>query len=307
MEQRKNIFAAGAALLWRRQRVLWWLWLANLAIGVLATAAVRAQLRVLDGSVVARDELYREMNYFRLTEAFARPEGLPNAFYGGSYVLILAYFVLLVFAMGGVLEAFCYDRPLQFAEFLRASAQFFWRMVRLLIAFALLMLPLAFAQNRLGDLSDWIGARSDREQLGFWITVALTLVLALVALLVRVWVDVAQVDAVAHDESAVRRSLARTRTMLRGSFLRVYAAVIAIQLLFIAITAGLFYLWLKVPHEWVGVTFALGQLGVLLGLAFRLWQKAVAAAWHEQSVAAEYVPPIVVAPEPVMPESPVLP
>lgn len=307
MMEERNVLSAGAALLWRRQRVLWWLWLTNLIMGIIAMVPVRAQLRVLDSSIVARDELYREMNLFRLVEALARPEGLPQSFFGGSYVLIFAYFALLVFAMGGVLEAFVYDRPLRFGEFLRASAQYFWRMVRLLVVFGVLMVPLAFAQGSLGDLSDWILAKSDREQLGFWITVALTIVIALVALVVRVWVDVAQVDAVARDESAVRRSLGQARRALRHGWLRIYGVVVAIQILLIAISVALLWIWIRLPHEWIAVMFVLGEFGILLWLAFRLWQKAVAAAWYQQRVAAEYVPPIVVAPEPSVPESPVLP
>lgn len=307
MEDRKSMFVAGAALLWRRQRVLWWLWLANLIVGVIAMAPIRAQLRVLDSSIVARDELYREMNFFRLVEALARPEGLPQSFFGGSYLLVLAYFVFLVFAMGGVLEAFYYDRPLRFGEFLRASAQFFWRMVRLLIVFAVLMIPLALAQSSLGDLADWILARSDREQLGFWITVALTVVIALVAFVVRVWIDVAQVDAVARDDNAIRRCLGQARRILRGGWLRVYGAIIAIQILLIVISVAILWLWLKLPHEWIGAMWVLGEFGSLLWLAFRLWHKAVVAAWYQQRIAAGYVTPISVTPEPTVLESPVLP
>lgn len=306
MTDRKSVFTAGAALLWRRQRVLWWVFVANLLVGIIAAAPVRQQLRSLDSSMVARDGLYHQMNFFRLMEAIGRPEGLPGAFFRGSFVLIAAYFALLVFAMGGVLEAFYYDRPIRFGEFLRASAEFFWRMVRLLILFGVLITPLAIAQSSLGDLSDWIGARSDREQLGFWIMVALTVVIALVGFAARVWVDAAQVDMVARDESGIRRSLGNTRRLLRGSFFRVYGAVIAVQLLLMLISAGLLWIWLKLPHEAIGALFVLGEIIVLLWLAFRLWQKAVVAAWCQRQ-AAEYVAPVAVAPEVQINESPVLP
>ncbi len=304
MEERKNLFTAGAALLWRRQRVLWWLFLANLIVGLVATAPIRGQLRVLDHSIVARDAMYHQMNFFRLVEALGRPEGLPQAFFSGSFVVIFLYFALLVFATGGVLETFYYDRPIRFGEFLRASAEFFWRMVRILIVFGLLMVPLALAQDSLGDLSDWIGGRSDREQLGFWVMVALTIVLALIAFVVRVWADAAQVDAIARDETAVRRSLGNARRHLRGTFWRVYATVIAIQLLLIAISIGILWLWLKLPHEWIGMMFVLGEIGVLLWLGFRLWQKAVVAAWYQQRAAVEYVPPVI-PPDAFVPESPI--
>src|SRR5512133_1819630 len=226
MSARKGILSAGAGLLWRRQRVLWLLFAANLVVGLLAAAPVRNQLRSLDNSIAASDSLYHHMNYFRLREAMVRPEGLPNAFYGGSTLLVFAYFGFLLFAMGGVLEALSSDRTLPVAAFLRASAEYFWRMMRLLIVFAILMAPLAIAQNSLGDLTDWLSNRSDWEQLGFWVTVGATIILALVGLIVRIWIDVAQLDAVAQDQPAVRRSLRRARRLLRGHFARVYGAVL---------------------------------------------------------------------------------
>ena len=36
------------------------------------------------------------------------------------------------------------------------------------------------------------------------------------------------------------------------------------------------------PHEAIGRTFLLGELVVLLWLGFRLWQKAVEAAWYQR-------------------------
>jgi len=200
----------------------------------------------------------------------------------------------LLFAMGGVLEALALDRPLRFGEFLRASAEYFWRMVRLLIGFAILVTPLAIAQSFVGDLTDWLGSRSDFEPLGFVVTVAIGAVVALVGMAVRVWIDVAQVDAIAQDEPAIRRSMRRAWHWLRGSFWQVYGAVLAVQFLLIAITLLLLLLWLRLPHEAIGGTFAIGELIVLLWLGFRLWQKAVECAWYQQRAVAEYVPVAVV-------------
>jgi hypothetical protein len=290
MANGKGIFAAGAGLLWRRQRVLWWLFGMNLATGIVSTVPVRSQLRVLDGSIAASDSLYHQMNLFRLVEAVARPEGLPGAFIGGSVVLVAAYFFFLLFAMGGVLESFYSDRTLTFGEFLRASAGFFWRMVRLLIIFGVLIAPLAIAQSSVSPLTKWLSNHSDSEQLGFWVTLGVGVVLALFGLAVRVWVDVAQLDAVAQDQPAVRRSMRRARLFLRGHFGRVYGAVLAVQLLLFGITLLLLLLWIKLPHEAIGLTFLIGEVIVLLWLGFRLWQKAVETAWYQQRMIADMQP-----------------
>ena len=298
--RKRGILSAGAALLWRRQRVLWWLFAVNLAIGLLAAAPVRVQLRNLDNSMAASDSLYHEMNMFRLTEAIRRPEGLPSAFFSGSVLLMLVSFAFLVFAMGGVLESLVSDRTLMLGEFLRASADYFWRMVRLLVVFAILLTPLLIAQGSVANLTDWLEGRSDFEQLGFIVTVGIGVVLTLIAFVVRVWIDVAQVDAVVRDEVAVRRSLSQARRLLKRSFWRVYGAVSAVQMLLAIVTLLLLAVWVRLPHEAVGGTFLIGELIVVLWLACRLWQKAVACAWYQERVAAEYVP-IAVRVEPDVP------
>jgi len=278
--QAKGIVARGAALLWRRQRVLWWLFAANFVTGFVASTMVRSQLRVLDTSRTASETLFHQMNVFRLTEMFTRPEGIPSAIFGGSMVLVFGYFLILLFTSGGVLESLYTDRPVRFGEFLGASSEFFWRMVRLLIFFALLLIPVLVAQSGVSPLTDWIGNHSDSEQLGFWVTLAIFAVLGLIAFAVRVWIDVAQIDCVAHQRRAVRHSLGRARRLLRGNFLRVYGSVVGIQLLLVAVSCLLLALWVKLPHEAVGTTFVIGQVVIVLWLASRLWQKAAETAWY---------------------------
>jgi hypothetical protein len=282
MQREKGIVRMGASLLWRRQRVLWWLFAANVVTGLLATAPVSAQLRMLDSSRFASDSLYHQMNLYRLTGMMFRPEGISPAFFSGSTLLVWAYFVFLLFAMGGVLESLYTDRTPSMGDFLRGAAEFFWRMVRLLIVFAVLSAPLLIAQNSVGDFTDWLSARSDSEQLGFWVTLAAAILLTLIGLAVRVWIDIAQLDAVAHDRRAVRRSLKNAWNLLRGSFARVYGAVLAIQFLLLALTLALLWIWLKIPHEGIGRTFLLGEVIVLLWLGFRLWQKAAETAWYHR-------------------------
>lgn len=276
-------------MLWRRQRVLWWLFGMNLAVGILASAPVRQQLRMLDRSMAASDSLYHHMDLSRMVEAMARPEGLPGAFYTGSGVLVFAYFFFLIFAMGGVLESLSLDRRMRFGEFLRASAEYFWRMVRLLIVFAILIAPLVIAQSSVGNLTDWLETRSDVEQLGFLVTLGIGVVLFLVAMAVRVWIDVAQVDAVAQDQVAVRRSLRQAWRMLRDGFWQLYGAVVAVQVLLMVITLLLFAVWERLPHEAIGGTFVIGEVIVVLWLGFRLWQKAVECAWYQERMAEERV------------------
>lgn len=281
------MFRGGAALLARCQRVLWWVFAIDFAAGLLASLPVRAQLAPLSSSIAAQQSLYHQMNVFRLQEMLMRPEVTPRVLFGNSVALGVIFFLVLLFAIGGILESFYLERVPRFGDFLRSSAGYFWRMVRLTIVFALLMIPVLAAQSGLDPLNDWIGNRSSSEQLHFWVRFGCMTALALIALAARVWIDVAQLDCVAHQRRAVRHSLGRARAMLRGNFFRVYGSVVAIQVLVAAITLALLWVWTKLPPEAIGRTFLLGEVIVLLWIGGRLWQKAAETVWYHQRDVAE--------------------
>jgi hypothetical protein len=277
-----GILRDGASLLWRRQRILWWLFAANFALAWIAAMPLRAQLAGLNGSIVARDYLYHNMNLFRLDEALTRPDAPQGGLSVFAVALGFVYILFLLFAIGGVLESLYTDRTPRFGEFLRASASYFWRMARLAFLFALLMIPIFSAQTGIGPLNDWIGNYSSSERLTFGVTAAISVLLALIAFAARLWIDVAQVDCVAHERRAIRHSVGRARSLLQDGFWRLYASVIAIELAVLAFTLALLWIWTKLPHEAIGWTFLIGQLIVIAWLGGRLWQKAAETAWFHQ-------------------------
>lgn len=282
----KGMFRGGAALLWRRQRVLWWIFAANFAAGLLASLPVRAQLAPLNTSIAARDSLYHQLNVFRLQELLMRPEMTPRVLSGNSVAFGFVFFLVLLFAIGGVLDSLYTDRTPRFADFLRSSASYFWRMVRLTIVFVLLMVPVFLAQGGIGPITDWFDNRTSFEPLDFFLPQGINIALALIALAIRVWIDVAQLDCVGHERSAVRDSLGHARQLLRGCFLRVYGCVVGIQLLVAAVTVALLWVWTKLPHEAIGGTFVLGEVIVLSWIGGRLWQKSAETVWfHARDVA----------------------
>lgn len=289
MSGQRGIVVAGAALLWRRQRVLWWIFLVNLVLGMFSGWPVRTRLATLDRSSAASAGLYHSMNLARLTEAFKASE--LSFLFSGSLGLILIYLIFLLFVMGGLLETFYTDRRLARGEFFRAAGEFFWRMVRLMLLFGVLLIPIALISSPLQDWADKVGGASDREMLGFWLLCGITVFLLLAALAVRVLVDVAQVHLVAENEHSVVRSIAHAWRLLRGRFLRLYASVLLVQVLLGVATLALFAVWVKLPHEALTRTLFVGELIVLLWLAFRLWQRAVETVWYQRTVVLHAAPP----------------
>ncbi len=72
-DENKGLVAAGAALVWRRQRVLWWVFAVNLVIGLLGAAGARSQLNKLLQYSLAGEELAKGFDFGMFLELVSRP------------------------------------------------------------------------------------------------------------------------------------------------------------------------------------------------------------------------------------------
>jgi hypothetical protein len=106
-------------------------------------------------------------------------------------------------------------------------------------------------------------------------------VIFLVATLVRIWFDLSEVDVVVRDQNAVRKSVAAGFRYTRRHWGRLLAAYVGIGVLALIVLAGGLWLWnvLVAPSSVFGA-FVIGQIMMLLWLAARFWQRAVAAVFY---------------------------
>ncbi len=277
---------SGWGLLWRRQRILWWVWLVNLALAWLASGPLNARWRaVLDHSLAA-DQLLHGFNLARYIELTSLPQiGFGSAF--SSFPLAGGlFFLFMLFMTGGILQEYASGHKLASGEFFQASGAFFWRFVRLLLMMLIVLLPIAALAAAIRKWSGQLSSDSPRETLGFWVDVVGFACLFLLAICVRLWFDMAQVHAVVSGERssfrAAGRALRLTWSSL-GSLLVVYLAPSVVA--WIA-SALILLLWTLVPGHLVAVTFLLGQLWMLVLLGTRLWQRGGEVGWYQSRFAA---------------------
>jgi hypothetical protein len=280
-----GIVSAGLRLVWRRQRVLWWVYAVNLLLALMGTLPVALRFgSVLDRSLAA-ERLYRGFDLGALIELLSQPEALSAVRVGlpTSLFLAIVYFVFMLFLTGGILEVYRYDRTLSTAEFFQACGAFFWRFVRLLVFLLIVLAPIAVLWGRVQSWSGRLASDASQEMLGFWVEVAGLTITVFLLMAVRLWFDMAQVQAVAEGESRMRRVVLRAFRLTFGNFRQLFWIYFRINLvawvgLVLAISA---YLRLMRPES-VGVTFLLGQAVVLLWLAVRLWLRASETAWFQR-------------------------
>src|SRR6516165_3618615 len=125
----------GAVLVWRHQRLLWWIWLVNLILGWFASIAPRTLFGHAFNSnhSMLSSDLVNRFDIGTFTALIARPEVVLRPLVGGSVAFSLVFLFYMLFISGGVLVVYRDDRHLSRAEFFEQAGEYFWRMVRLML------------------------------------------------------------------------------------------------------------------------------------------------------------------------------
>jgi len=289
----KGLLSDGCSRVWRHQRILWWLFVVNLVLGHLSVfGMVSRWAGVLDHSVAA-DQLYHGFNLGRYIELGMQPGiGFGSAAPGITAFAII-FFLFMLFVTGGILEAYRSPYKISAADFFQASGAWFWRFVRLLIMFVIVLIPLVIAANAIKNWSGDLSSNAAPEKLGFWVDVAGAAVIWFIAMCLRLWFDVAQVHAVATGERAMRRALKRAFGMTFGNFGAVFPLYLVPSLAAFIGMGVILWLWTKAPSAATGLSFVLLEIWMLLWLGTRLWQRAGETAWYQRTQIPAQMEPII--------------
>lgn len=287
-DEQKGAVAAGYRLLWRRQGLLWWVFVVNLVCGLLGTLpAFLRVMRALHHSM-AGQPLIDRFDIGMFVELFRLPNVDLIRYSTTSYVFAFLFFVFMLFVSGGILEAYRQDHKLNTGDFFAASGAFFWRFVRLML---LSIIPFAIVggiYHGLSKLADHVGDRAIADQVGIFMGWGAAVVFLLLALAVRLWFDIAEVRAVAQSERRMWRNLWKSWRITWNNFGGLYRIYICISVVaWVTLAIGLL-IWTQLPPTATPITFLLLELIVFAQLATRLWQLASAMTWYQRH--AEVVP-----------------
>jgi hypothetical protein len=299
---------SGWRLLWLRQRILWWLFVVNLALAWMAAGPLNRRWQgILDHSLAA-DRLYRGFDVARYIELTSMPQIGFGSAAGPSLHSAVLFLLFMLFVTGGILQDYASGHKLSTAEFFQAAGAFFWRFVRLLVMTVVVLVPVGLLGAAVNRASGRLSSDASPEKLGFWVDVIGFAIVLFLAICVRLWFDMAQVHAVVTGERAMSRAAGRSLRMTWRNFGPLFALYIVPSVAAWIGSALIIAIWTRVPGRLPGVTFLLGEVWMALWLATRLWQRAGEVAWYQRSHAAQPLetPPlpavtVPVAPPPTMP------
>lgn len=288
-----SLFGAG----WRRllvaRRYVIWLYVINLALGLAATASLSPRIgAVLDSSLYS-GRLVHGFDLGTFMELAAKPETARGTQMSASVLLAIAFLIIEIFFVGGMLAEYLAVARLERGRFYAACGENFWNMLRLAILFAI---AAAITAGILHGIRTGLGKvfeYSPRERWAFAVQCLVLFIEALALLWVRMWFDLAQTYTVASGERAIRRSARQGWRHARAGGL--YGAYFALAVLTAAVVVlGGWFWWSIAPASQVFVSFIILQAILFCTLAIRWWQRALAVAWWERHVPAPVVEPVIV-------------
>jgi hypothetical protein len=274
---------AGWHLLWQTQRVMWWIYAVNFALGFFSAMGMAACVgRVLDHSLAAQ-RLYHGFDLAYLIELAMNPEAQLASCPTSSLTFAALFFLFMLFILGGVLDTYARNRALVPGEFFQGCGAFFWRFVRLLLWLAVVLVPIAVLAILVNHWSGHLSEYSSSEKLGFWALMAGFAAIVLLLMMVRLWFDMAQVRTVVEDERSVTHALGGAFKLTCSNFVALFSMYFAITLIAWAGTLLTLYFWAKfVPSERTVRAFLLAQFIAWLWIATRLWQRAAEMVWYQR-------------------------
>lgn len=280
---RPKTFLAGAALVWKWQRLAWWIFAVTLIFGLLSTQGmVDRAAGKLNHSMASR----RLVDGWDLS-AFGELAQLPNSpieFQGPAVIhFSIVFAIFMLFLTGGILATYLRDEKPSAARFFEACGQYFWRFVRLLIYFAIVLIPMGGISAGVGALYDHIDELSVSPFPAVYFLVAGSLVILLLLSIVRLWFDMAEIIAVADDERRMHKALRRAARLLWHNFFSLLWLYLRIAILGLVLFFFGLRLWMTFlgPQSYV-LAFLLSQLMILVWIGTRLWQRASEALWYRE-------------------------
>jgi hypothetical protein len=267
---------SSAALVWRHQRIVWWIWIVNLVLAWLSSLPARATLSSVLNRSLQSARFVTGFDAAAFAVMLSRPDVQPGSLATSAITAAVVFFAYLLFLDGGIFAVYLDDRKLSRAEFFESSGLYFWRMVRLALYS---LIPFALISAAGGGIAEWAGKLSHDaapEKLGWVVNLGGKLLCGLLFLFVRLWFDLAQARLVKDNERKVLRTAWRSLKLAFHSG-KLYASYLGIAIFSIAAFGLGTALWYYLPHRATGAAFLILELVTIIMISTRLWMKAASA------------------------------
>jgi hypothetical protein len=292
MTYESSILAEGAGRVWRRQRIVWWIWFVNLIVAFTSAMPLSHRIGAVTDHSLAAQRLLNGFDWGTYSELLSTPDVNFGSAYPEATMAVLVFFVFMLFMTGGVLASYVNEYKLSTRDFFANCGAFFWRWVRLSIFLAIIAAAIIYVGHALLHWGGKLINDAAGEKTGYWVALLAIVLTTFVMMWVRLWFDMAQVHAAVEDERAMRRSIGSAFKLTFSNFGSLFWLYFRISFLaWLGLAVGL-WLWIRLSGPAAMVMF---EIVLLWWVGTRMWQRASEVAWYQRFavIAAAPVAPIV--------------
>lgn len=279
MSDHSSILAEGAGRVWRRQRIVWWIWLVNLLLAFASAMPLSHRIGAVTDHSLAAQRLVNGFDWGTYSELLSTPDVNFGSAYPESSLAVLVFFVFMLFMTGGVLASYVNEYKLSTRDFFANCGAFFWCWVRLSIFLAIIAGALLYGGHAFLHWAGKLINNAAGEKTGYSVALFAILLTTFAMMAVRLWFDMAQVEAVVEDERAVRRSLKHAFKLTFSNFGSLFWLYFRISFLaWLGLVIGL-WLWIRLSGPAAIIMF---ESVLLWWVGTRMWQRASEVAWYQR-------------------------
>jgi len=301
MSEKPGAFFGGAGLVWRRQRVLWWIYILNLVLAAFAVQGMVDRIAPALNHSFQSARLVHRFDVAALAELATQPEAPFSIDSPALLHLAIVFAIGMLFLTGGILAMYYRDARLTTSLFFEACGDCFWRFVRLLIYLAIAAIPIALIGVAIGAAYDRIDEQSPSPMPAVWFGLVGAAVLLFLIMCLRLWFDMTQIISIAEDERRMHKALRAAARLLWHNFGSLFWLYFRISVVALLVFSFFLQLWKGyLPPDKTAAAFIIGQLLMIWWLATRLWQRASEVVWYRQHLADDRVAIPVEEPVPVL-------
>ena len=277
----RGTFFSSAWLVWKWQRLVWWVFAVCLIFGFFSTQEMTERAYSLLNNSVAAQRLVNGFDFSAFVTLQQLPDSPLEIQQHNIAHFSLLFVVFMLFATGGILATYVLGEKPTTTAFFEACGHHFWRFFRLLIYLAIVLIPIAGLAAGTSAMYTHIEDASISPYPGDRMVKAAAVIILLLLIIVRVWFDMAQVIAAADDEKKMHRALRRAFTLFRRNFFSLLWLYLRVSIIEWVLFALGLYVWTHFLNpQSVVAAFLVSQVMILTWIGTRLWQRASEAIWY---------------------------
>jgi len=274
---------SGAALAWKWQRLIWWVFAVCLLLGFCAASGSIDRLAEGINHSVASKRLLNGFEISAIAELASVPDAPLQASNTGSTAFSLIFLVFMLFSTGGILATYVRDEYPSTSVFFEACGYHFWRFLRLMLWLVVALIPVGIVGAIGAAAYNNIDEKSISPFPAVHMAEGTAVVVVFLLMVVRLWFDMAQVIAVFEDEKRMHKALRLSAVLVAQNFLSLFWLYFRISFIgWLLFAAGLHIWMMTLAPTATVLAFVLSQLMILFWVGTRMWQRASEALWYRE-------------------------